>query len=111
MTVKSRGIGWWYPAAENRPDWFRFTEDCSAMAPVFDMWNHHAKDNCAWIAPGYPRALEVIAMEDVKVDQELFIGYGNGPINYFDNCSFDNSINSTVYYNSYGSHTQQKPFK
>ena len=89
MSVKSRVIGWWYPAAENRPDWFRYTEDnkpldCSAMAPVFDMWNHQSEANCAWIAPGYPQALEIIAMEDVKVDQELFVSYGNGLINYFD---------------------------
>ena len=79
VTVKSRGIDWEMPS--KTPRWFLSPEadekpDCSALVPVFDMWNHHDEPNCQWKVSQSPRAIEVVATKRVNAGEELFVSYG-----------------------------------
>ena len=74
LTIKSRAIKWPVPTDKRVSDHPITLKHCLALAPVFDLFNHNSKPNCEWKVTS--SVLEIVATEDVKPGQELFVTYG-----------------------------------
>ena len=66
------------PPEESWPEWFDVAHNngkCAALAPVFDMMNHHNTDyNCDW---DHSNGAVITTLSDIKEGEELLINYGH----------------------------------
>merc|ERR1712233_197464 len=85
--VKTRGMSW----SHGPPDgvdvpcqqlyWISQSTPKSAyltVSPVFDMINHSPKANLRWKGNVETSALELFALDDIDIGEELTINYGTG---------------------------------
>lgn len=66
------------PPEDTWPEWLDVAHNngkCAALAPVFDMMNHHNTDyNCDW---DHSNGAVITTLNDIKEGEELLINYGH----------------------------------
>ena len=66
------------PEEDTWPEWFDVAHNegkCSALAPVFDMMNHHNTDyNCDW---DHSDGAKITTLRKINAGEELLINYGH----------------------------------
>jgi len=74
VIVSSRDIDYYGP--NEFPNWFEFSENCVALVPILDFWNHSNNPSVEFLRE--KDGVGIMTLKEVNPGEELFSNYGYG---------------------------------